>query len=35
MGEVAKRLDDADIAAIAAYFQQLRSSAEPSAQPKQ
>jgi cytochrome c553 len=33
MAEIAKRLSDADSAAVAAYYQQLRGSAEASAQP--
>jgi len=34
MAEVAKRLDDQDIAAVAAYFQQIRSSDQAAAQQK-
>ena len=34
MGLFAKKLDDQEIAAVAAYYQQVRSSAPAAAQPK-
>jgi cytochrome c553 len=35
MADIAKRLDDQDIAAVAAYFQQVRASAPATAQPQE
>ena len=35
MADIAKRLDDQDIAAVAAYFQQVRASAPAAAQPQE